>query len=338
MTGFVSVHPTRRARAAGFTLIELLVVMAIIGVLVALLLPAVQSAREAASRAQCQNNLKQLGLALHGYHDNYATFPVNRDRESYLPGGPSSFKDTTAGYGTYSYLVLLLPYIEQGPISSALDLTVQITVLPNTQYAGTVIPTFTCPSDKSYPLTTKGGGGNSSSSSGKTALAAAYGYSAFQKAWDVAATNYMLSGYVDSTNPAGFSADESIEGWGYKPGNKLIRQINQITDGLSNTLAVSETVRECHQCSTWMYGDAHNYSVSNGINALNTTCCKSYGGDWSYGLPAGSVQPCMAFRSLHPGGVNALRADGSVQFLSERTPIQQLKYFATIAGGDTYTE
>src|SRR3954469_1594045 len=118
--------------ALGFTLVELLVVIAIIGVLVALLLPAVQAAREAARRMQCTNNLRQLGLALHNYHDVNLTFPLN-----YRP---------VAG-GTYSWMQAILPYIEQQNLYSQITIGGTVALANNTMVANTPIKTFRCPSD-----------------------------------------------------------------------------------------------------------------------------------------------------------------------------------------------
>lgn len=98
-------------RKHGFTLVELLVVIAIIGILVALLLPAVQAAREAARRTECNNKLKQIGIAIHNYHDTYKSFPFGK--------GPSYVG--AAGYARWSTHALILPFIEQGPLHASID-------------------------------------------------------------------------------------------------------------------------------------------------------------------------------------------------------------------------
>src|SRR5262249_40610515 len=105
----------RRKLCPGFTLIELLVVIAIIAILIGMLLPAVQKVREAAARSQCQNNLKQLGLAIHNYHDSMTYLPINRDGD---PGyGPAGFGCSGAGCdetsSSWSFLAILLPFLEQ---------------------------------------------------------------------------------------------------------------------------------------------------------------------------------------------------------------------------------
>ncbi|MEM9701204.1 MAG: DUF1559 domain-containing protein [Planctomycetota bacterium] len=145
----------------GFTLIELLVVIGIIAVLVSLLLPAVQQAREAARRVQCQNNLKQIGLAVHLYHDVHDVFPTQLTG----PGGAGSVDGAAAGAGFTSWLVPLLPHLDQSPLADAVDHSAAFADAkdfdnssdyrvvsisaghPNAAIVSTMIPTFLCPSD-----------------------------------------------------------------------------------------------------------------------------------------------------------------------------------------------
>jgi prepilin-type N-terminal cleavage/methylation domain-containing protein len=134
----------RTLRQCGFTLVELLVVIAIIGVLVALLLPAVQAARESARRTRCINSLRQLGLAIHNYADTHKVLPTSSNsRDASGPLKPNGF----------SWISKTLPYFEQGPLHAKLDFNVKLTTGtptdPNTNFGviQTVIPTLMCPSD-----------------------------------------------------------------------------------------------------------------------------------------------------------------------------------------------
>lgn len=134
----------------GFTLVELLVVISVIGILVALLLPAVQAAREAARRMQCQNHLKQLGLAFHHYHDSHHSFPPG-DGYGYRQGN-------TWIYGTASWHLFILPYMEQSSLYEQVSIEnppgrdVGNTPIGNTTLAGTTVPYARCPSDTGPPV------------------------------------------------------------------------------------------------------------------------------------------------------------------------------------------
>src|SRR5262245_45643432 len=130
--------PRPAAGRRAFTLVELLVVIAIIGVLVALLLPAVQAAREAARRMQCQNNERQIGIALHNYHDTFLIFPIN-----YRPRGTTFQTD----YSTWSWMQGILPFVEQGNLNSNLTPAAAMAATGNTLASETAIKTYLCPSD-----------------------------------------------------------------------------------------------------------------------------------------------------------------------------------------------
>src|SRR6056297_544562 len=126
-------------RRAGFTLIELLVVIAIIAILVALLLPAVQQAREAARRSSCKNNLKQLGLALHNYHDTHGMFPIN-----WGTGYDGTTNPTSSVQ--FSWMTYILPYIEESALYDTINFNEALDDPNNNAAASTVIDTYLCPS------------------------------------------------------------------------------------------------------------------------------------------------------------------------------------------------
>ena len=128
----------------GFTLIELLVVIAIIAILVALLLPAVQQAREAARRTQCKNNFKQIGLALHNYHDTHSTFP---------PGwiGVLNGRSNPEGESGVAWGTMILPFLDQAPLYKEFNYSLPIDVAPNRDHLKRVLTVFQCPSDPQQP-------------------------------------------------------------------------------------------------------------------------------------------------------------------------------------------
>jgi prepilin-type N-terminal cleavage/methylation domain-containing protein/prepilin-type processing-associated H-X9-DG protein len=337
-------------RRSAFTLVELLVVIAIIGILIALLLPAVQAAREAARRSQCTNNLKQYGVALHNYHDTYKVFPFAR-------GGTGGGGSLASNGNTVSGFVPLCPFVEQEP----LYMTIKqggtynginfppygprpwITTFPPwTQQ----IPVLQCPSD---------------------------GYSEPDADERLGRSNYKFCWGDKSHNAnnqrAPYSGDnENLNGRGVF-GFRSSVKIADIRDGTSNTIAMSEACIVQGNSSAVMRlvrgGSAANV---NGMQNNPSNCLARVGADgryvgavlhsnrghiWTQGqfhhngfstiLPpngpncsvntdrGGSPNICSA-QSYHPGGVNVLMADGSTHFVSETIDTGNLTARQPVAG------
>ena len=285
-------------RKRGFTLIELLVVIAIIAVLIALLLPAVQQAREAARRSQCKNNLKQIGLALHNYHDTHRVFPFGR----------------SASLGTVAE-VMLLPYIDQAPLYNKFNFSTGFNSSPNWDVSLTVLPAYLCPSNPQTEGCNWTGGTNPAPGSNANE--------------DSARTHYMpisdsgegrpRSGSVVMTNGNGMFHFQSKIG------------TRDIIDGTSNTVAFCEIIGQGpgrYDGVAWAcYSDG--IGVANGINApwksavglplAHTT--------WDAGTFSGPA-------SYHEGGCHFVFADGAVRFLSENMNLGTLQALATVAKMD----
>ncbi len=283
------------ARRRGFTLIELLVVIAIIAVLIALLLPAVQAAREAARRVQCVNNLKQMGLSLHNYHDSVNTFPM-----SYVAFAPfqNGATDVTPGW---AWSTLILAQLEQSNLFNAVNFSLAVESPANSTVARSSLNVYLCPSD---PM--PGGPFNVTNSSG-TALAL------------VSPTSYAACVGNDAADSTTGLNNNGI-GNGVLYRNSKIR-LADITDGTSHTIAVSERAWSINN-GTWV-GVVNNGVIRRGpANPCPTTGAAFY-------LAATLVQAhCNVlntiqdpdggiddFSSRHPGGVNFLFCDGSVRFL-----------------------
>jgi prepilin-type N-terminal cleavage/methylation domain-containing protein/prepilin-type processing-associated H-X9-DG protein len=295
----------------GFTVIELLVVIAIIAVLIGMLLPAIQKVREAAARIRCQNNLKQLALATHHYHDAVGYLPYN----SLIDGG---------GYGpqtrAWSWLALLLPYVEQESLYRQANIPTN-TLFQSSDAVATQVRGFLCPSD-------------SSSARGPRDDAADLGMwnPPFIKAGQ---TNYKGVGgsnwaWGDSEwrniGPSGnINGMTAGDGLFYRSDYTRKKGFVAITDGQSNTLLIGEALPESTKWCSWPYA---NNAVGTCAIALNATQQDGTPIDpWSW-------ENSYGFASRHAGGAYFALADGSVRFVKDSIDLATYRALATIRGGE----
>jgi prepilin-type N-terminal cleavage/methylation domain-containing protein/prepilin-type processing-associated H-X9-DG protein len=305
----------RQRHKCGFTLVELLVVIAIIGVLVALLLPAVQAAREAARRSQCQNNLKQLALAALNYHDAKGTFPLS-------PSARNGGNQHDVNYvERRSWIVTSLPFLEGQTIYDNMDLTIQGNKGVNLQIIKENFPTALCPSDSeaTTPLVTELSQDvwtqTGPQEVGLTSYAANSGD--HRNATGVGApplTQYgpWANDALDATKMRGV-----IGRWDYSS------RIAEITDGTSNTYLYGEIVPSWCRWHAW--GLQSWSTTAHPLNSWNTEVSASDG------LLA---DHCITFRSLHPGGAHFAMCDGSVQFVTDEIEHAIFRNTASRDGGE----
>lgn len=338
------------ASRRGFTLVELLVVIAIIGILVALLLPAVQAAREAARRMSCSNNLKQLGLAVHNYADTYKQFPTSGIFNS-TANSNNAYTWTNTNKG--SWFTKLLPFIEQQPLYDQLDFTIAAPspnrfdeqLINGRRLYAYEIPGGVCPSS-AHPM-----------HNGNTITGRFLG--------DYAVN--IGSQYVDHTggpgamqcHPPGWSStgtdnhgnsDDSIGISGVFANGTFAAKFAEITDGTSNVLCISEVLpQSCNwQLNGWQYFDRSMFYTTIGINypvmdAWGEPQLTQVQYDAQYG--SRKISNCQSRaqisacgpRSKHPGGCQVVLCDASVQFLSETMDWQTLQYLGDRQDGNPVT-
>ena len=331
---FTPSHSVRKA----FTLIELLVVIAIIAILIGLLLPAVQKVREAAARAQCTNNQKQLGLALHGYHDVNNRMPPGCEPDKNSAGA------VTNSWGS-SWKVYILPYIEQGNIFSRWQFTGSsgYSNAANLQFVNRVnIKTFRCPSSilpEFYAV---------SHNSGEFQMFTSY--------------TGVSGSFADSTISTGWPG--IVSGGGILYPNSKVTMVG-VTDGLSNTILVAEQsdhLRDAvNQPIPGSFGaitsqGPHGWTMGANGDAREPPTYQPGGDNRSFNCTTtrfminqrGLTNNCatgtcdntgsnIPYSSSHTGGMVALLGDGSVRFLTSSTPLLTLLQLSTRAGGEVFS-
>jgi prepilin-type N-terminal cleavage/methylation domain-containing protein/prepilin-type processing-associated H-X9-DG protein len=340
-----------RVERRGFTLIELLVVIAIIGVLIALLLPAVQSAREAARRSQCINNMKQLGIALHNYHTANDSFPMGAS--NVLPGDGTG---TPNGWNNWSAYALMLGYIEQGSIYNALNFNIPAlypsrfpATAANTTVYDMRIATFLCPSDPesgriricNYNLCLGAStNGLSSNTNGIFSNLVARGVRDIVDG----TSNTIAIGeiIVGATNNGNFTRQNGVDAT-YPSGSML-------AEAFSNPQLVNQALAAC--MDRWKTSTAANSFTNRGgerwgwgttgvtmFVTIVTPNSKQWGGWRSCrhqcpGCGADAAQISNA-TSFHPGGVNICMGDGSVRFIKDTVNQNTWWALGTRAGNET---
>jgi prepilin-type N-terminal cleavage/methylation domain-containing protein/prepilin-type processing-associated H-X9-DG protein len=306
----------------GFTLIELLVVIAIIGILIALLLPAVQKAREAANRIKCENNLKQFTLAMHNYHDAKGSLPFGSRRKPGDPDyhGPGSWYDD---HGWYSSMG---PYIEQDNWAKEINYDLSFSDVANEQARRFKLPIYACPSD--------------------TGLV--------QNEWQSATWARIRGNYVVNFGNTNYGQKTKL-GVTFKGAPFTFQKgerFGTITDGLSNTLMMSECITISSTGNDWG-GPLSDGTTSLGGQAFegwNTPNTHNPDEEARVIPPAsalnGNPMPTwvsdtqlqsFAARSKHMGGVNASLCDGSVRFFPNSIELEVWRALSSAQGGETAT-
>ncbi|MHB9081971.1 MAG: DUF1559 family PulG-like putative transporter [Pirellulaceae bacterium] len=339
----------RKSRRA-FTLVELLVVIAIIGVLVALLLPAVQAAREAARRMSCSNNLKQLGLSLHNYHDVFKTFPSLAQGTNQAP-----VPERDSNYGMVSGFVALLPFMEQSPLYDKFG---SPQVSPPYPAWGPVpwygwnflphhaqVPGLLCPSDGGGKFTTnpysyQGDSnynfncgdnptlGNGAGGSSPRGLFGQYTFISFGEITDGTSNTLAMSEHVigkdgGSSIHGGYVVISDWQDFGVNPAARCY-----IYKGPGTTILPSAPRIEHLRGTNWAWGGVVVVGMTT-VLPPNSVGCTNWGSEWGSSL-------VMPPDSNHPTGVNAVRADGSVDFVSSNIYAGNLALPARSSGPSPY--
>ncbi|MEM6655057.1 MAG: DUF1559 domain-containing protein [Planctomycetota bacterium] len=319
-------RPLRRRHACGgFTLVELLVVIAIIGILIALLLPAVQAARESARRSQCLNNLRQIGVGMHNYASTYRQLPAGGQGTVFPANFPASSASTI--FDTHSLFGYILNYIEEGNVADRIDLKQNYRAPENVQAARNSVSIYNCPSNaiREEGVDSEG-----------------FGFV------DYGATYYTDLSPVTGEKDSAYRAEGALTVGGTR--------IAKITDGLSKTIAVAEDVGRQEAIGGepmattasynynddfgsdeprrfWRWAEPDNaFGVSKPIN----NNAQPYGGPDACRWASNNCGPNDEMFGFHPGGVLVAYADGHAEMIQEDLDPRVLRAAVTRSEGETF--
>jgi prepilin-type N-terminal cleavage/methylation domain-containing protein len=348
-----SMSRTLRARTSGFTLVELLVVIAIIGVLVALLLPAVQAAREAARRSSCSNKLRQLAIGLHNHHDTYDKFPPGCQGLVFRQPNPTNAAANLPGT---SWIVFTLPFIEQRPLYDRYRFDLAHNSNENGQIVGmTVVPTLYCPSgpdarrylDPNGSVGTGVRGNPTTHYYGVMGPGPAVGYISSETDIDQHPITYggVTYNYRRGNRPGnGAWSGNGIlshyrETTGSISSNRVVRMAD-ITDGTTNTLMLGEISRQMpsnycspasHSYRSWIRGNTtSSNSAANGSGATKNV---SYPINFMYYNCSNNFND-ISMMSNHPGGAQFALGDASVRFIPQTIDFSVYRLAASMGSGE----
>jgi len=299
----------------GFTLIELLVVIAIIAILIALLLPAVQQAREAARHSQCKNYLKQLGLALHNYHDTLRILPVNGNNA--VIGG---------AFGTQCKagpMAQLLPYLDQTPLYKTINFDATVanwTVpLPGSNYWQTSIPSLLCPSDTTPTNPNPGANGVN----GWAVANYSFSIGAERESGNGCSLYYSAVSIFGTGNADHSDSNDSTQISGCWSRYAYVARFKDISDGLSSTILMGEMRPQCSDHARHGVFNVNSLWISTRA-PINYPTCPNEGVGVSGGGCNGDYNwnTSMGFKSRHTGGAHVLFGDGVVKFINQTIDYQ----------------
>ena len=312
-----------RARPHGFTLVELLVVVAIIGTLIALLLPAVQSARESGRRIACGNNLRQVGLALQSFHEANGCFPIGTALVGYPDGtAPNAIPARLLATGPYrpGAFAMILPYFDQDTLYRSLQMDLAIDANVNVAPAETIIPSYLCPScNHVYGLEK-----------------APHSMPLADRSMQFAVIDYNGMNGAEQLFAGAPSTSQLDDHGSFAERQRL--QIANFADGASQTIHVVETVNFGR--GVWIHGRPHYNQAAvainslNGYDAPNAVCPDGSNLPVAERGPGKGIAGTWGISSCHPGGANVLFVDGAVHFLTNSVSAETLTALITRDGGE----